>query len=69
MATLHIRHEGRSVDVRMEDVDLGDLSTDQDVRRAAAVYLDQPVEKFNAMAVEKNGDTGDITLRPQAIFG
>lgn len=69
MATLHIPYEGRYVDIHQEDVDLGDLSTDQDIRRAVAMYFEQPVEKFNAMAVEKNPETGDITLRPQAIFG
>ena len=69
MATLHIRHEGRSVDVRMEDVDLGDLSSEQEIRQAAAGYLGQPVEKFNAMTIDRNADTGDITMRPQAIFG
>lgn len=69
MATLHIRHEGRSVDVRMEDVDLGDLSSEQEVRQAAATYFGQPVEKFNAMMIERNQETGDITMRPQAIFG
>lgn len=69
MATLHIRYEGRSVDVRQEDVDLGDLSTDDDIRLAAAMHLGQPVDKFTAMAIEKNTQTGDITLRPQAVFG
>ena len=67
--TLHIRFESRSIDVPLQDIDLGNLSSDQEIKIAAARHLSQPVSKFAAYAVDKNTETGDITLRPQAIFG
>ena len=67
-AQLHIRYEGESIDVDLIDVDLGDLSTEQDVREAAATHLDVPLTKFANFVVDTNDETGDITLRPQAAF-
>lgn len=69
MAQLHIRFEGQSVDVEMAEVDLGDLSTEVQIKQAAANALSVPVVKFAAFAIDKNPDTGDVTLRPQAVFG
>lgn len=66
---LHIRYEGQSIDLPLSDADLGDLSEDSEVREAAARYLDVPVDKFNAFNVDRNKETGDMTLRPQAVFG
>lgn len=67
--TLHIRFEGQSIDVPLADMDVGDASTDTEVKNAAARHLSQPVSKFAAFTVDRNTATGDITLRPQAIFG
>ena len=69
MPQLHIRYEGQSIDVAVEDVDLGDLSTDQDVRAAAATHLSVPATKFSGFLIDSNEETGDVTLRPQAVFG
>ncbi len=66
---LHVRHDGGSFDVPLTVIDLGDLSNDQQVREAAANHLGVPVAKLQNYAVDRNNDTGDITLRPQAVFG
>lgn len=66
---LHVRYEGQSYDVPLGEIDVGDLSSDQQVREAAARHLNAPVSKLNGFAVDRNSDTGDITLRPQAVFG
>lgn len=66
---LHIRYEGQSLDFQMDQLDLGDLSSDVQVREAAARFLSVPVGKFAAFAVDRNTETGDITLRPNAVFG
>jgi hypothetical protein len=68
-AMLHIRYEGQSADLGLAEVDLGDMSTDIEVREAAARYFNVPVTKFAAFQVDRNPQTGDVTLRPQAIFG
>ena len=65
---LHIRFEGESIDVDLGNVDLGDMSTDQDVRDAASTHLEVPVSKFSSFIVDRNKETGDLTLRPQATF-
>jgi hypothetical protein len=54
MSDLHIRYNGVSYDEDLNALDLGDMSTDEDIRQAA---------------LERNVETGDVTLRPQAIFG
>ena len=65
---LHVRFEGRSQDIRQVALDLGDLSTDRDVRQALAVYLDVPVRRLNVYVVERHAN-GNITVRPEAVFG
>jgi hypothetical protein len=66
--TLHVRFEGRSQDIRFVVLDLGDLSTDQDVRRALAGYLGVPEIRFRGYVVERHAN-GNITVRPEAVFG
>lgn len=69
---LHILWEGVSYDVDLggeNGLDIGDLSSDTDVRAAAAQYLDAPVSKLANFTVDRNTETGDMTLRPQAVFG
>jgi hypothetical protein len=65
---VHVRFEGRSQDIRMVVLDLGDLSTDQDVRQALAAYMDVPVRRFSVYVVERYAN-GNITVRPEAVFG
>lgn len=69
MSQVHIRYDGNSVDVDANVIDVGVLSTDAQIKDALATHLDVPVVKFNGYAVERNNETGDITVRPQAVFG
>lgn len=69
MSALHIRYEGRSVDLALEDLDIGDLSSESQIRQVVAQHLDVPQTKLNNFAIDRNAETGDITLRPQAVFG
>ena len=52
----------------MSDLDVGQLSDDSDVKRALAGYLDVPVEKFRHYVVDRH-ETGNLTIRPEAVFG
>jgi hypothetical protein len=65
---VHIRYDGRSHDVPQRALDIGDMSTDAEVKTALAVHLDVPVEKFRNYAVNREA-TGHITVRPEAVFG
>lgn len=65
---VHVRFEGRSWDIAFGVLDLGDRSTDDEVRRALARYFDVPVRKLAAYVVERHAN-GNITVRPEAVFG
>jgi hypothetical protein len=65
---IHVRFEGRSQDIAFATLDVGDLSSDQDVRNALARYFDVPERKFVPYVVERHTN-GNITVRPEAVFG
>lgn len=66
---VHIRYDGLSYDVTFGDLDIGDLSTDAEIRQSVARHLEAPPSKLANFSIERNTDTGNITLRPQAVFG
>jgi len=65
---VHVRFEGQSLDIAFSMLDVGDKSSDQDVRQALARYFDVSVRKFTNYVVERHA-TGNITVRPEAVFG
>jgi hypothetical protein len=65
---LHIRFEGRSFDIPLSDLDVGAMSSDMDVKRALAGYLNVPEAKFRDYVVDRH-ETGNLTVRPEAVFG
>jgi hypothetical protein len=66
---LHIRFDGRSYDIELALLDIGDESTDNQIRNAAANHLGIPEQKLRAFAVDRNPETNSLTLRPEAVFG
>jgi hypothetical protein len=65
---VHIRFEGRSLDVPQSDLDVGTASSDNDVKRALARYLEVPEAKLRDYVIDRH-DTGNMTVRPEAVFG
>ena len=65
---LHIRFEGRSTDIPLADLDVGRISSDREVKNAVARYLDVSIEKFAHYVVDRH-ETGNLTIRPEAVFG
>lgn len=65
---LHVRVEGRSLDIPLNDLDLGDLSSDREIATATARYLDLPARVLRDHVVDRH-ETGNLTIRPQAVFG
>lgn len=65
---LHVRFEGRSLDIPLGDLDVGQFSPDIEIKRAVGRYLDVPVEKFRHYAIDRH-ETGNLTIRPEAVFG
>jgi hypothetical protein len=66
---IHIRFDGRSFDISLNDLDVGVLSTDNDIRTAVAGHLGVPRVKLETFAIDRNQETGHLTLRPEAVFG
>jgi hypothetical protein len=65
---VHIRFEGRSLDVPQGDLDVGPSSSDNEVKRALARHLDVPEAKLRDYVIDRH-DTGNMTVRPEAVFG
>ncbi|MCP4349082.1 MAG: hypothetical protein GY795_26680 [Desulfobacterales bacterium] len=65
---IHVRFEGRSRDIAFSDLDIGELSSDQDVRRAIARYFDVSERRFRPYVIERHSN-GNMTIRPEAVFG
>jgi len=65
---VHIRFEGRSVDVPQADLDVGEASSDNEIKRALARYLETPEAKLRDYVIDRH-ETGNMTVRPEAVFG
>ncbi len=65
---LHIRFEGRSYDLPLAELDLGNLSSDDDVRRVLAGYLGVAERDLKSYVIERHAN-GNMTVRPEAVFG
>lgn len=65
---VHVRFEGQSWNIAFGVLDVGDGSSDQAVRQALARYFDVPVRKLEPYVVERHAN-GNITVRPEAVFG
>lgn len=66
---LHVRVEGRSWDIPLAELDIGEGSTDNQIRNSAANWLGIPEQKLRSYAVDRNAATNSLTLRPEAVFG
>jgi len=67
-AVVHVRFEGRSLDVPLDALDVGPRSTDGDVKRALSQRLEVPEGAFRDYVVDRH-ETGNLTVRPEAVFG
>lgn len=65
---LHVRFDGRSVDIALNDLDVGPVSADGAIKQAVAAYLDVPVDRFRHYVIDRH-ETGNLTVRPEAVFG
>ena len=66
---LHIFFGGESWDFDLDNLDVGLLSSDVDIRNKVADALGVAQVKIAGFRVERNEETGSITLYPQAEFG
>ena len=67
-AVAHVRFAGRSFDIPLAALDLGVMSADGHVKRTIARHLNVPEFKLDAYVVDRHAN-GNLTLRPEAVFG
>ncbi|MDX1615542.1 MAG: hypothetical protein R3300_14620 [Candidatus Promineifilaceae bacterium] len=67
-AMIHIRFEGRSWDIACRELDIGPMSSDDQVRQALASYFDVEPGKLRCYVIERH-ENGNMTVRPEAVFG
>jgi hypothetical protein len=68
VSVVHIRFDGRSLDLPQSDLDVGAASSDNEIKRALARYLEVPEAKLRDYVIDRH-DTGNMTVRPEAVFG
>jgi hypothetical protein len=68
VAVVHIRFEGRSLDIPQAELDVGAASSDNEIKRALASYLEVPQAKLRDYVIDRH-ETGNMTVRPEAVFG
>lgn len=67
-SVLHVRFDGRSVDVPLSELDIGLTSTDQQVRLATAQFLKVSSNALRDYVIDRH-ETRNMTIRPEAVFG
>jgi hypothetical protein len=65
---LHVRFEGKSLDLPLAELDLGVSSSDADLKRAVAGHLRVNENRLRYYVIDRH-PTGNLTIRPEAVFG
>lgn len=67
-ATAHVRFAGRSFDVPLSALDVSADSNDQQIKSALASHLEVPPSRLADYVLDRHPN-GNVTLRPEAVFG
>lgn len=65
---LHIRFQGKSRDIALEILTVETGSADDVIKAAVANFLDIGIEELKGTVIERH-ENGNLTLRPEAVFG
>jgi hypothetical protein len=67
-AVIHIRFDGRSLDVPLAELGVANNASDNDIKRAVANHLEIAEARLSNYVLDRH-ETGNVTIRPQAVFG
>jgi hypothetical protein len=67
-AVAHVRFEGRSLDAPLATLGVDLQSADGEVKRAVARHLEVPEVRLHHYVVDRH-ESGNLTVRPEAVFG
>ena len=65
---VHIRYGGRSTDVPLAGLDLTENVDERQIKNRLAAYLEVSPRQLDAYVVDRHPN-GNLTLRPEAVFG
>ncbi len=65
---VHVRFDGHSYDVNAAEFNLGPQPSDAEVRLALAMFFEVPISRLAPYVIERHGN-GNLTVRPEAVFG
>ncbi|KAF0247379.1 MAG: hypothetical protein FD167_3220 [bacterium] len=65
---VHIRFEGRSYDLRPEQIRLGANMSNKEIKQLLAQHFDVAPNRFNEYVVDRTAN-GDLIVRPEAVYG
>lgn len=65
---LHLRFNGRSLDLPLRDLGIGRRADDRAIKIAVSRHLDVNEGDLRDYIVNRH-ETGNLTVRPEAIFG
>jgi hypothetical protein len=64
----HVRFDGRSLDVLLADLGVSEGDGDRTIKRAVARHLDVAEDRLRDYVLDRH-ETGNVTIRPEAVFG
>jgi hypothetical protein len=65
---VHIRYNGRSIDVNERDLELKVTMNDVQIKAQVARHLEIDPRRLSDYIVDRTG-TGNIIVRPEAVYG
>jgi hypothetical protein len=65
---LHLRFQGRSRDIALDTLAIKAGTADDAVKQAVARFIDVALSDFDSTVIERHAN-GNLTLRPEAVFG
>lgn len=67
-AVMHVRVNGRSRDIALDLLEISPNSPDDLIREKVAAFMELPVADFINTVIERH-ENGNMTVRPEAVFG
>lgn len=65
---LHVRVQGRSRDIALDLLGINSSSPDENIRSAVAAFMEIAPAMLGNTVIERH-ENGNLTVRPEAVFG
>ena len=65
---VHVRLDGRSFDLPADHLGVSEAATDEQVKAAVARHLEVPANRLSDSVIDRHPN-GNLTVRPEAVFG